>query len=272
MKIAKRATILIFISSLVIWGYGRSLVKKQDVTPPVISSESTEFHIDAANGSSGLLEGLTAKDDVDGDLTANIIVGSISPFKEKGISDVEYIVFDSSDNVGRYERTVHFDNYESPTFQLSKALVYELNGEINISDRITATDMLEGDISDKIRFSSPNFMKDEEGTYILRAEVKNSYGDAVKLELPINVVRYSCDRECIQLNEYLVYMKQGERLSPWTYIEKITDRLGEPVSGEQVRITRDVDYNRPGTGQICYELYENDKVVYATYLTVIVTE
>ena len=272
MKIAKRITILIFICALGIWFYGKQEMKKQDTVPPVITSAISELHVDAAAGEAGLKEGLTATDDVDGDITRHIIVGTISPFKEKGVSDVEYVVFDSSNNVGRYERTVYFENYESPKLSLSKALVYEVNGKINISDRLTATDMLEGDISGKIRFSSANLTVTEEGTYKLNVELKNSYGDSVKYQLPINLVRYNCDQELIQLSEYLVYVKKGAFLSPNKYIEKITNRVGKEEGVDKVKITREVDLTKTGTGQICYELLEGEEVVYATYLTVIVTE
>ena len=275
MKIAKWITIIIFLGAIGIWCYGQEELKKQDTSAPVITSDIEELHVDAASGESGLKEGLTAFDDVDGDITENIIVGTISPFKEKGVSEVEYVVFDSSNNVGRYTRTVCFENYESPKLYLSKALVYEVNGVINISDRLTAADMLEGDISGKIRFSSANLTTTEEGTYKLNVELKNSYGDTVKYRLPINLVRYNCEQERIQLSEYLVYVKKNSSLSPESYIKKVTNRTGvqeELESLDNVKITSEADLTKPGTGQICYELLEEEQVVYATYLTVIVTE
>ena len=272
MKIAKRITIIIFICTIVIWLYGKKEMRKKDTVLPVITSTIDELYVDASTGEEALKKGLTAFDDVDGDITSEIIVGTISPFKKKGVSDVEYVVFDSSNNVGRYERTVYFENYESPKLHLSKALVYEVNGMISISDRLTAIDMLEGDISGKIRFSSANLTTTEEGTYKLNVELKNSYGDTVKHQLPINLVRYNCEQERIQLSEYLVYVEKNSTLSPESFIEKVTNRTGVQVGAENVLITEEVDLTKPGTGQICYELLEGGEVVYATYLTVIVTE
>ena len=267
-------TILIFICTVAVWMYGKGEMRKKDTVPPVITSAADEMHVDAyaAAEETVLKEGLSAWDDVDGDITRQIIVGTVSPFREKGVSEVEYVVFDSSNNVGRYERTVYWENYESPKLHLSKALVYEVNGTIIITDRLTATDMLEGDISGKIRFSSANLTVTEEGTYRLNVEVKNSYGDSVKHQLPINLVRYRCDQEYIQLKEYLIYTEKGKDLSPEKYIVKAMNRAGETVGTENIRITREVDLSKPGTGQICYELLEGEEVVYATYLTVIVTE
>lgn len=274
MKIAKIITIFVFLCTIAIWIYGKEVVKKQDAVPPVITSSIDELHVDAAEAADDavLKEGLTASDDVDGDITDHIIVGTISPFKKKGVCDVEYVVFDSNNNVGRYERTVYFENYESPKLQLSKALVYEVNGTILITDRLTATDMLEGDISGKIRFSSSNLTTTEEGTYRLNVEVKNAYGDSVKYQLPINLVRYNCDQERIQLNDYLVYVENGKEIAPESYITNVINRSGKTEGLEHIKITRNVDLTKPGTGQICYELLEGEEVVYATYLTVIVTE
>lgn len=272
MKIAKWITVIIFICAIAIWIYGKEEIKKQDHVPPVITSTIDELYVDATTGEEGLKEGLTASDDVDGDITENIIVGTISPFKKKGVSDVKYVVFDSSNNVGYYERTVYFKNYESPKLHLSKALVYEVNGKINITDRLTAIDMLEGDISEKIRFFSTNLTITEEGTYKLNVELKNSYGDSVKYELPINIVPYSCSQDFIQLKEYLIYVKKEDVFRPESYIQKVTNRKGQEVGLGNVKITKEVDLTKPGTGQICYELYEGEEVVYATYLTIIVTE
>ena len=267
-------TMFVFICTIAIWIYGKEVVKKQDTVPPVITSVIDELHVDAAEAADDavLKEGLTASDDVDGDITEHIIVGTISQFKEKGVCDVEYVVFDSNNNVGRYERTVYFEHYESPKLHLSKALLYEVNGRIAISDRLTATDMLEGDISGKIRFSSANLTLSEAGTYRLNVEVKNSYGDTVKYQLPMNLVRYNCDQERIQLKDYLIYVKKGRDIYPEQYITKVINRSGKEEGLENIEITREVDLTKPGTGQICYELLEGEEAVYATYLTVIVTE
>ena len=50
------------------------------------------------------------------------------------------------------------------------------------------------------------------------------------------------------------------------------NRSGKTEGLEHIKITRDVDLTKPGTGQICYELLEGEEAVYATYLTIIVTE
>ena len=70
----------------------------------------------------------------------------------------------------------------------------------------------------------------------------------------------------------MIYVKKGEEVSPEKYIDKVINRAGEIEGLENIKIIREVDLTKSGTGQICYELLEGEDVVYATYLTIIVTE
>lgn len=272
MRIVKIATILIFIASALFCGAGKKLTAKADTTPPVITADSDYIHVEAGSGEEALLEGLTATDDREGYLTSEILVGNISDFTEKGVCTVEYLVFDEYNNVGRYERTVEFDSYTSPRFTLTRPLMYNTDSDIIISDRLMAEDVLDGDISDKVRYSSPNLDRSECGTYDLTVEVKNQYGDEVKETLPINIVSHRTDPEQIRLSTYLVYAEKGSKIDPEQYIQSVQDTDGNALSRNDIRITSQVNMTEAGCGQYCYELYSSDKVVYTTYLTVIVTE
>lgn len=126
---------------------------------------------------------MTAKDDKDGDLTDEIVIGKVSHFSEKGVSKIEYVVFDKENNVGKYERIVHFDNYTSPKFELTEPLMYRTNDKITLSDRLMAKDMITGDISDKIKFESSNVIQNKKGVYQVTVSVKNQFGDYVRENL-----------------------------------------------------------------------------------------
>lgn len=272
MRSVKIVTILIFIASSVFYVFGKQAAIKSDNIPPVITAENDHIHVEAGSEEKELLQGLTAMDDVDGDLSAEIMVGSISAFQEKGVSTVEYLVFDKNNNVGRYERTVQFDSYTSPQFKLTKPLMYKLNDSVLISDRLFAEDCLDGNISERIRYASSTLDRTECGTYLLTVNVKNQYGDEVQEILPVNIVPYETELERIQLSTYLIYAEKGTTVFPKAYIEKVTDFDGNEVEQDDVRIISEVDMQETGSGQIRYELYEDGSVVYVTYLTVIVTE
>ena len=273
MKIVRVVTVAVFLLSVLIWGFGKYHAAKRDNTPPIIMSDSSEIHVSTKADEAELKKGLTAMDDVDGDITDSIIVANISQFTRKGVCKIEYLVFDNNNNVGRYERTVYFDDYESPKIDLTAPFMYIQNKEIILSDRLFAIDSLEGNISDKLRFSSSGTSTYETGVYELFVEVRNSYGDIVKETLLFNVVPYDNSRGSIELTEYLIYVTVGETISPDEYLGKVEDNDGSEISLESVIITKQVDTTKPGPGQYRYEIKdENGNVAAVTYLAVIVTE
>lgn len=272
MRIIRIGTIIIFLVSGLFFFVGKQASSKKDTVPPVITAESQELHVAAGSGTEELMKGLTAKDDRDGDLTEEILIGTISPFEKEGVSTIEYLVFDKSNNVGRFQRTVYFDGYRSPRFELKKPLVFKKNGDLLLSDRLFADDVLEGDITDKIRYTASNVIQYEEGTYELIVEVKNSYGDIVQETLPINIVSQNMDVERIQLKTYLIYVKKGSEVHPEDYVKDVVNFEGEPDDEAELYITSEVNLKTAGTGQFCYELYKGGERIYVTYLTVIVTE
>ena len=273
MKIVRIVTLAVFLLSVLLWGLGKYHAMNQDKTPPVIYSESQEIHLSTSADETELKKGLTATDNVDGDLTSDIVVANISHFSDQGVCKIQYLVFDKSNNLGYYERTVYFDDYESPRISLTAPLMYIQNKEIILTDRIFATDCMEGDISDKLRFSSSGASIYEIGVYELYVEVRNSFGDIVKETLLLNVVPYEKNSGTIELTEYLIYVSVGDVISPEVYIGNVFDNNGNLIPLESVIITKEVDTSNPGTGQYRYEIKdENGNVAAVTYLAVIVTE
>lgn len=272
MKIIRVASILFFAASAVFYIWGIQSTMQSDTTPPQIIADSDFLEIEAGSDETELLQGLTASDDRDGDITSEILVGNISDFTEKGTCTVQYLVFDENNNVGEYERTVQFTSYISPRFTLSKPFAYTENGDVILSDRLRANDVLDGDITVRIRYTYSNIDRTKEGTYELTASVKNQYGDEVSETFPINIISREITTNQIQLNSYLIYVEKGSELHPEEYIKKVVDSEGNEISKEEVVITANVNTKKTGSGQICYEIYEGEEVISTTFLTVIVTD
>ena len=259
--------------SVLTWLIGKFHVLNQDNIPPIIMSDISELHVSIQADESELKKGITATDNVDGDLTENILIANISHFYEEGVCKVNYLVFDKSNIAGYYERIVCFDDYESPKISLTAPLMYIQNKEINLSDRLYVTDCLEGDISEKIRFSSAGITSFETGIYELYVEARNSYGDLLKETLLLNVIPHEYNRGSILLKEYLIYIQVGEELAPETYLEEVVDNENNKIPLGSVIITKEVDTSKPGTGQFRYEIKDkNGNVTASTFLAVIVTE
>ena len=98
MRIIRIGTIVIFLMSGIFFFIGTLVSSKKDTIPPVITAESQELHVSAGSDPKELMKGLTAQDDRDGNLTEEILIGTISPFEKKGVSTIEYLVFDKSNN------------------------------------------------------------------------------------------------------------------------------------------------------------------------------
>lgn len=85
----------------------------QDRTPPKIRVEERDITYTEGSDYSGLLEGVTAEDNRDGDLTEEIFIDRIVPL-ENGKAVVYYGVMDKKRNVGTASRKVAYTTQDQP--------------------------------------------------------------------------------------------------------------------------------------------------------------
>ena len=129
MKNLERVTVIVFVAVLAVFiglkAYTRMAV---DTTPPQISCDTDTIDISVADPESVLLQGVTAKDDRDGDLTGSIMVKGVTNLLSGNTARVSYIVFDSSNNMATCQRTIRYTDYEKHRFALSQPLIYHEGG------------------------------------------------------------------------------------------------------------------------------------------------
>ena len=238
MKSIRIFTVVIFCITLIIWVVSTFFISRnEDTVAPVISAVSDSIEVSVAEGDAGLLQHVKAEDNKDGDITKDILVGKRSKFVEKGVSDVEFIVFDSSNNVGTLSLKVKYTDYRSPQFELNKPLVFEKGSPVQILDRLHLVDCIDGDISDKIKIVSSNVDSSKAGLYAMGIEASNKYGDLVSVKVPVLIVDSLSDME---LSQYFVTVKKGSKdFDPMSYVKK---------SSGSVRVEQDVDLDSIG----CY--------------------
>ena len=95
MRIVRMALIIVFLLSLSLFGATELVgLIGMDRTMPEISSDREVLEITCEYTEEQLLEGLTASDGTDGDLTSQIIPGSFSRFIDDGVCNISYVVFD----------------------------------------------------------------------------------------------------------------------------------------------------------------------------------
>ena len=198
--------------------------RKQQGASPVITMENRVVEVPVGADDAAILEGIIANDAEDGDLTRKLIVESMSRFISKGKRSATIGVVDSDDNVTEVTREVVYTDYRSPKYSLTAPLIFPV-GTSKLDGTIRATDLIDGDITGKIRMKTDvSDLGDREGSYSVTFTCSNSLGDSSEIPLTItydnNVVDNTYPK--IVLSSYLVYIKQGTTLYPWNYMESLT--------------------------------------------------
>ncbi|SUO03440.1 Bacterial Ig-like domain (group 3) [Faecalicoccus pleomorphus] len=256
MKFVKGFILIFSIVSILV--FTASVVKQffsYDASKPVIVSDVEEIEIPCDYTREQIMQGLHASDDQDGDLTDQIVVGSISRFIEKGLCDVTYTVFDSSNQSASLTRRIRFTDYQSPVFQLSAPLVFEEGAmsSMSILDLFTAYDVLDQDITDNIMQVDSDVNYSSQGRYEITLEVNNTKGDTATLSLPVYILPEDSVNCSITLSDYLVYLNVGDGFDPSGYIQSAMDDDGNNLDVSQLQITSNVDTSKAGTYEVCFD-------------------
>lgn len=259
MKLLQRGTILLFILVLGAFVGVRFYVDRTvDRTPPVITCDSDVIEVSVRATKPRLLKGVTAADDRDGDLTDQVMVKGITNLIGDDTAKVTYIVFDSSNNMSTVSRTVRYSDYQRPRFSLKEPLVYPVGGKVSLLDKLSASDVIDGDISGNIRVTAQNVNANAAGVYSVTVQVFNSLGDVETLPLKVVVGIMPYSNQEVALSDYVVYVEQGESFDPARYI------LTTVAPGE-LEIVDPVDTTRPGVYEVSYTVKN-----YTAYQTVVV--
>ena len=294
--------IIFFVFSVVIWGTYRMHERiNKDTTMPVIKLDSESITVSVEGYEEAILEGVTAKDEKDGDLTDKVFIESKSTFMGKGKFNVTYAVADSDNHVAKATREVIFNDYHSPKFKLSAPLKFqttmENRADINLAENLSAIDVLDGDISNKIRISSDYSLSSyTTGNYPMEFIVMNSMGDVV--HLPVTVTIYSASEESalpkIVMESYLANTTVGQGVDVVGMIDSISyrgytyhladdgnfysgeyDKDGMPImfTTDSLFIETDVDFNTPGVYEVKITYTDEvEGVSNYTYIYIVVNE
>ena len=108
-----RIAILIFFFAVAAFFAASYVFDKvtSDREAPVIKADSDSIEVNLATTENDLLAGMSAFDNVDGDVTDTLVVVSKSKFIRKGTLNVNYAAFDQSKNVSTYTREVTYTDY-----------------------------------------------------------------------------------------------------------------------------------------------------------------
>ena len=289
LRRTKVFVILFFLISVGVWkGYDIYAGLQTDNSQPVITMESDSLSVSVKDGDSALLEGVTAEDAGDGNLTDKIFIESRRNFIEKGKFNVTYAVADSDNHVARATREIVYSDYISPQFELSEPLEFpatkSAQEDVDIAANLSARDVIDGDISNKIRISGEYTMNSHSaGDYPMEFIVMNSLGDTVTLPVTVKIYDSSAGSlPKIKLKKYLMNVPAGTEVDLDSMVESIEyrgvvyeraedgafysgeyDRNGEAMTipAGRMSYSGEVDFSEPGVYEITYTYNDSEEEI-----------
>lgn len=269
--------ILILLCAAVFVGYRFLDGVRTDDRAPEIQFDGP-LNISVFESRENLLQGVSAKDDRDGNVTDSLVVESITMTDPQKPAKVVYAAFDAAGNVVKTEREVTFTDYVSPKFYLSAPLVYSSSTTFDVLDRVKAEDVLDGDISRRVRATSLSESSiASQGIHDVQFRVANSLGDTVEVVLPVEVYPADTYKAQLKLTDYLIYLPVGanfnarDYLYEYTLLNETTYLRGTFPEDLTLKISGQVDTAAPGVYAVSYTVTgELREELYAAYSKLIV--
>lgn len=241
-----------------------------DTEAPKISVDTQQLEVSVQDDKSALLQGVTASDNRDGDVTASLLVENIQLLGTDGTITVTYAAFDRAGNVAKAQRQVQYTDYESPKFTLEAPLVFAQGSNFDVLSVIGAQDVVDGDIQHRIRATSLDTNPlSTPGNHHVQFRVTNSLGDTVQKVFPVEVYASGTYEATLALTEYLVYVPVGTAFRAEAYLDTFTVNhetfdLNNVFPEEySLRTSGKVDTNTPGVYSVSFTVtytpkYEGD--------------
>ena len=251
------AAAMVLFSGYLLWIHG-----KLDTIGPVFSVEEGMLEISVRDPAEALLQGITAVDERDGDVTEGILVESVYGISDENLTTVTYAAVDSAGNVSKFQRQVRYTDYREPRFELYASPTFAYGSGFDLLEQVGAEDVLEGNINRRVHapLISDTQSLAMEGNHQVKLQVTNSLGDTVEMILPVSVYNPEWYTASVTLKEYLIYLEAGEPFEPRSYLDSFVFR-GNPIDltrGVPDDITADVVSNvktgEPGVYEVTYIL------------------
>ncbi len=274
MRALQRITIGLFILMVAAFAVSRYLkYLSTDETLPTISADSEVIYASVAATDGELSAGLLAYDAADGDITDSIVVERTSKFLTKVECKITYAVSDRNNHVAKYSRRLVYTDYESPEIFITTNLQFSVGSSVPILNYISATDVLDGSISNKAKVIDSNITPSVVGMYSVTVQASNSKGDVSYLTFPVEIVSSVSLVPHISLTAYTAYIKVGEELEPKDFIKYVVDadKLNY-LDSSKIEIQSELDNKTAGTYIITYTISDKYMRKGTARLVVVVEE
>ena len=247
------AIILIVLTVLSVAGLGvyRYLAARSvSGEAPVITFDSETLEVTTGAIEAELLQGVTATDAEDGDVTDSVLVETSTHFVSDKTIEVTYAAFDSQGHVTKATRSVRYVDYTPPRFYLKGPMIFSESGVSELLSFVGAHDCIDGDISSRVKVTAveAGTLLSTPGEHLLEFRVTNSTGDTAYLKFPVEVVSGYGTAKQIPLKEYLVYIPVDSEFDAREYLED------EYADDRDVEVESTVDTAEAGIYDVHYTL------------------
>lgn len=166
-------------------------VKVVDKTKPIIECKQTEIVLSDADKTGDYLEKLTAKDEIDGDLTPNMKVDDLDvEYGKVGKYQIKVSVADKSNNVCTKSFNVVIKDKTPPELTLSQSTFsVQVNASApNYKSGVKAVDRIDGDVTSSIVVDDSAVNYSTAGTYsvIYKITDRSGYTSTKKATVTVN--------------------------------------------------------------------------------------
>lgn len=228
---------------IVLWlalfaGTAAVMVTSDRKGPEIAVPSGADVTYEEGSDTALLLEGVTATDDRDGDVTDSVVIENIFPNDDRTGASVIYAAKDSHNNVTKVTRRV---NYKAA----GDVTAPEENTEAEGSDAAPAENA-EAEGSDAAPAAEEAQQNDTEG-------VKNETNAKMEIEaLPSESPR-------MYLNTYETTVKAGSELDKISYIKEITDDAdSQETLFAEIQVDGEVDTATPGDYTLTYHVTDSN--------------
>lgn len=274
VRLLRRLTLALFVVVLIAFIVFSVIdAVKTDNTMPTIEIATDVIEMSVKDKREKLLEGVTAYDGKDGDITNKVLIESVSKFIEPGLCTVTYAVADSDKHVVKQTRTLRYTDYTKPEFYMKRALVYGVDEALDIRAAVGARDCIDGDISERVAIVTTDYIRNTAGVFTVALQVSNSMGDTIYLDVTVHVEGNETMAPQIQLKKSLIYVKKGETPVFEDYLGDVTVN-GVLMKKEDIKLLISTNYNADdaGTYNVHYYISTKDGYEGHSILTVVVEE
>ncbi len=232
------------------------------ITVKVLSNESPQIEgvkdqTTKVNKSLDLLNGVTATDKEDGDLTSSIVVDdSTLDITIPGEYEVTYSVSDSDGNNTMEIITVEVLSNESPQIEGAKDQTIKVNESLNLLNGVTAADKEDGDLTGSIVVDDSKLDITSPGKYEVTYSVTDSDGNATTERIIVTVVSTSNEKPVISglENQTININETIDLLDGIT----ATDKEDGDLTNNIVVDDSKMDLSKVGNYEVSYSVTDSD--------------